>query len=318
MPSTNGDGDNPVLKALEAGLPQLLLGPAGHAISRLVGAAVEIPASWLEEVSQASKDRKEGRTVIMRAVAQKSAEIAAADPSILDRGMNSMLGRAYREQENREAVAKKTIEQLAEDPAPSESAGPSDDWLNVFEDQAAKASSDDLRNLFAQILAGEVRKPGTFSLSTMQLVAVLDRPIAQMMEALAPLVWDGKTVFKIAADEKLNYSELLELEDAGIVTLGSGNLQMEKPISPDGIIGFNQRGIVLIGRFERTGKVGFPAYSITRKARALMEILNAPPDVRASAAAMWKAGATQVQFGHAVAVEGGLFGATNLVDLDRS
>lgn len=317
MTDTNNPGENPILKALEAGLPQLLLGPAGHAISRLVGAAVEIPASWLEEVSQVSKDRKEGRSVVMQAIAQKAAELSVTDPLIIDRGLNSLLGRAYREQQNREAVARKTVEHLAEDPAPAESSGPSDDWLNVFEDQAAKASSDDLRSLFGRILAGEVRKPGTFSLSTMQLVAVLDQPIAQMMETLAPAVWDGTTVFKDAADERLKYGQLLELEDAGIITLGNGNLQLQKPISSDGIVGFSRGGVALIGYFDKAGTASFPAYSITRKARGLMDLLDLPADVHQSAAAFWKAGAKRVQTGNAISVTGGSFGATNLRDLEK-
>ena len=40
----------------------------------------------------------------------------------------------------------------------------SKDWLNEFRGIACKKSSEDAQNLFSKVLAGEIRKPGSFSL----------------------------------------------------------------------------------------------------------------------------------------------------------
>lgn len=287
-----------IAQVLEGGLPQLLLGPAGKALSRLIGAAVEIPAGLLDEQAQKIKDRTEARSKVMQSIAAKAAELAVADPAVMERGLHSLLGKAYREQENREDVAKKAAEHLQADPPPADSEGPSDDWMNVFEDRAAKASSEDLRELLSRILAGEVRRPGSFSLSTMHLISILDQPTAQKLAKLAPYVWDGSTVLKTTIDAVLPYSELLELEDIGLITTGAGMLTVQKEATPTGMVGFFKESLAVVGHFEGPNKRSFPAYSISRSARELIAVMDAKPDVLAVAKALWAAGAKKVELGH--------------------
>ena len=57
-----------------------------------------------------------------------------------------------------------------------------EDWLNVFEKHAENASSDRLREMWGHILAGEIRNPGSFSLTTLRVIAELDREIAEGFE----------------------------------------------------------------------------------------------------------------------------------------
>ncbi len=63
-------GGSALERVLGGGLPQILLGPAGAAISRLVGATVEIPAAWLEARAQSIRDETEARSLIMKALAE--------------------------------------------------------------------------------------------------------------------------------------------------------------------------------------------------------------------------------------------------------
>ncbi len=51
--------------------------------------------------------------------------------------------------------------------------------MNTFMRFADDASSDKLQDLFGRILAGEVVRPGSFSLATIRAVAELDQSIAQ-------------------------------------------------------------------------------------------------------------------------------------------
>lgn len=50
-----------------------------------------------------------------------------------------------------------------------------DDWLNLFARLAEDKSSEELQGLFGRILGGEIRKPGSFSLRTIQFPSTLSK-----------------------------------------------------------------------------------------------------------------------------------------------
>lgn len=274
-------------EVFSGGLPQLLAGPAGKAISRLIGAGVEIPAAWLEQKAQSIRDETEARSTVMTTLAEKSAELGLENPQLLNRGLDNLLGRAYREQQNREAVAVKTLEILSDAQEPT-GEGPTDDWLNVFEGHAAKATSEELRSLFAKVLAGEIRQPGEFSLHTLHMVSVLDASLAEKIEQIAVYVWDGKFALQEAAKSNMRYDDLLALDDAGFLTMGAGTLSATLAVGTSGTGGIRSAGIGVAGFFEPDKQVKIPAYPLSRAGRELFQILDVNPDVDAACRALWK------------------------------
>ncbi|MCK9917595.1 DUF2806 domain-containing protein, partial [Microbacteriaceae bacterium K1510] len=146
-------------------LPEIVAGPAGKAISRLVAGVVEIPAAYLDSFAQSIKNKTEAKTLVNKEVANAAAKLASNDTDIVARAAHNLLAKEYRHQKNKEAVAKKTIEILHEelagrDEPDSSDKAPADvdeDWLNVFERYAQDASSERLQTLWARILAGEIR-----------------------------------------------------------------------------------------------------------------------------------------------------------------
>jgi hypothetical protein len=66
-------------------LPHMLAGPAGKAISRLVGAAVEIPAVRLERISAGIRDKTEAKTSLSKALANAAVKRAVANPDLVER-----------------------------------------------------------------------------------------------------------------------------------------------------------------------------------------------------------------------------------------
>lgn len=272
----------------EGGLPQLLIGPAGKAISRLVGAGVEIPAAKLEQFAQAIRDETEAKSATMRILAEKSAELGLQDTGLLNRGLSSLIGKAYREQENREQVAKKAIELIADDPPDAESEGPSDDWLNVFEDHAARASSEDLRQFFARILAGEIRKPGQFSLSTMQMVSIMDAHLASIVETVAPFVWDDVLIPQRSLQGRVQFGLLLQLEEIGLLSTGSGMLTKPYTADENGMIAFTSKGVAVVCQFSPHQEVRIRTHAVSRSGSELLQILDFDPNVEAFLDAIWE------------------------------
>src|SRR5208283_1459027 len=57
--------------------------------------------------------------------------------------------------------------------------------LNIFERYAEDASSETMRALWARVLAGEIRRPGQFSLRTLRFMSELDATTAKLFESYA-------------------------------------------------------------------------------------------------------------------------------------
>ena len=54
-----------------------------------------------------------------------------------------------------------------------------DEWFDVFRREAVDRSSDDIRETFVRILAGEIRQPGTFSVGTLRILGTIDTSTAE-------------------------------------------------------------------------------------------------------------------------------------------
>lgn len=125
----------------------------------------------------------------------------------MDRAINALVGREYRKQVNREAVAvamlNDTQNQASDDgagntpTAPTEE--PQDDWLNVFERYAEDASSEQLQDLWGRVLSVEIRRPGRFSMRTLRLLSEFSQADALIFETFA------KYAFGESAPKKLVY-----------------------------------------------------------------------------------------------------------------
>lgn len=214
-PASEPENGNWLTTIIEGGLPQFLAGPAGKAISRLIGAGVEIPAAYLERISQGVRDKTQARSVLTQAIADQAKQQVVDDPAIMERAMNSMLMRSYRAQENKESVARVAIEDLSEDEPDPHNAGPSEDWMNKFERYAEEAGSVDLQLLFGKILAGEVRKPGSISPSTLHLVSMLEGHTASLIDKILPFTLPSGITLLDAMSPALSIAEISFIEQSG-------------------------------------------------------------------------------------------------------
>jgi hypothetical protein len=101
--------------------------------------------------------------------------------------------RMLKEQQNREVVVTKTIENLQlSPPETAPKSTPSNDWLKLFGRYAELATSEKMREHWASILEGEIRKPGSFSFAALHLASIMDEKLARRgtMSYLRPLPKD--------------------------------------------------------------------------------------------------------------------------------
>lgn len=67
----------------------------------------------------------------------------------------------------------------AELAAPGDSTTP-DDWFDVFKREATDRNEGELRETFVRILAGEIQRPGSFSVRTLRVLGMLDQGTASL------------------------------------------------------------------------------------------------------------------------------------------
>jgi Protein of unknown function (DUF2806) len=271
-------------------LPEMIAGPAGKAISRLVAGVVEIPAAYLDSFAQSIKDKTAAKTQVNKEVAAAAAKLAAGDVDIVARAAHNLLAKEYRRQKNKEEIARKAVEILQDETKTLRGTGPApqgdanqpppppnvdDDWLNVFERYAEEASTERLQELWARILAGEIRRPKTFSLKTLRFVSELDQETAALFEKHAPYICQNAIITRqgLSGNE---LTELLHLQDAGLLTGVGGLINQTINLGPTGQAIMQNQNQLLSIRGQPNQTVQFPVAMLTKIAMEIMQITKVP------------------------------------------
>ena len=249
---------------------------AAAALDRLVGSLFDIPTAKLEAVSRRIRARSDQETKLI-ASETAVAKNAIEDDEELGRivGQNHLLSQ-IKYVTNKRTIANLSIEHLSKEDLPeegdSEDISVDEDWLNYFEQYAEKASTERMQDLWARVLAGEIRKPQSFSLATLRFLAEIDKEMASLFEKVAKHRLEKGFILK-PGNEELKGQNLLNLtflEEVGLLQNISLGLNLDGPAN-DGIVFFKEGGFVL-----RTGSkenIALGVIRITRIGREIAKIL---------------------------------------------
>jgi hypothetical protein len=175
--------------------------------------------------------------------------VKAGDLELGDRAIIAAFGEAVRIQQNRERIAEYAADELEAEAATSDAKSEiADDWLNTFSQHAGRVSNDDMQRLWARVLAGEIRQPGTFKLRTLQALSVLEAQEAQLVHDHMNLVINGKSLYVGPGTKLASFGDLLELESIGVVQGIGSPLSLTIPVSPQlpGILHLASNHTILI------------------------------------------------------------------------
>ena len=144
------------------------------------------------------------------------------------RAEQRMLNDAIRQEANIENVLEATAAEIKQ---VTDSNGDSvnDDWITRFFNTAKDINSAEMQKVWGKILAGEVAKPGMFSMRTLETIRNLSQEEATIFQKVVPLVMSFGGKCFIAADEKLlreydvYYADLVLLQECGLINLGLSN-----------------------------------------------------------------------------------------------
>ena len=82
------------------------------------------------------------------------------------------------------SIAASRLEKQAELAPPESEQEIGDDWINNFENEASKKSSAEMHDLFGSILAGEIVRPGSFSIRAVKILGQMDLSAAKLFQKL--------------------------------------------------------------------------------------------------------------------------------------
>lgn len=255
-------------------LPNLIAGPAGEALSRLIAGATDIPVALLEQQAQKIRTKTEGQKFVSEAMAKAVAENSCANAALVERATNTFLAKEIRKQANKEAIARKTVKHLRNEPSGEENPSmPEEDWFNMFEQYAEHASSEKFQEIWARVLAGEIRKPRSFSLRTLRFISELDQEVAILVEKCFTAIVAGSYMVN-SSPKGRELSELLKLQELGLITGVSGILGQNYTLPENGRIAMSigDRYVCITG--EPGAVFRIPCIMQTQTGQEVYRILN--------------------------------------------
>lgn len=105
-----------------------------------------------------------------------------------------------------------------------------EDWVASFVDTVKNVSNEQMQSLWSKILAGEITKPGSFSLRTLQFVKTMSQEEAELFTKFCNYIWhvdpSNRNYFHIYTDEAkshlatigLRHIDYIGLESLGLLT----------------------------------------------------------------------------------------------------
>jgi hypothetical protein len=189
-----------------------------------------------------------------------------------------------KKQQNIEAICANAAEELESESEVPENK-PAPDWINHFFDMAEKVSSEDLQFWWGRILAGEIKKPGSFSLRTLEILKNLSRKEAETFVKLSNYIIEdgsGQAFFfeelgEITDKSILSIPEIIELFEAGlIVSITSSSFSLS--LHNDQLLVY--ASYILLFEIENNARTNSnPVIFLTKSAYEILKLITIEPDM---------------------------------------
>jgi len=215
-------------------LPPTIKKNLWKSLGRLVTGLVDIPVAYLESKSESIKGETVALNLFRNRVAEKASTEFTNDNTLMNRAVNYYGSKLLKEQINRESVIDKTAEELKLNPPKDDTDKEIDeDWLEMFSRISESKSNEDIQLILSKILAGEIKRPGSFGPKSLQTLTLLDQETAMIFRKFCSVSYEcpqlGNSLTQLICEpfgdpgnnglEKygLQYSNLTQLQDAGLI-----------------------------------------------------------------------------------------------------
>ena len=165
-------------------------------LHQLCTAMVGVPVAHLEGKAAEIRAVTEARNKILGENADQIAGQMKVSPEYVQKAGNKFAEKIIREQINVDKVSAIAAYELKKEEFDSstdhgadngEEQIISDDWLNNFENEARQKSTKDMQLRFGRILAGEIKKPGSYSIQAVRTLGELNQNDAILFKKLCSI-----------------------------------------------------------------------------------------------------------------------------------
>lgn len=201
----------------------------------------------------------------------------------VNRTQSRLAFQELKKQENIEAVILQAYYELEGETEVSNT--PIDpDWLLRFFNSVENVSTEEMRRLWAKILVGETKSPGTVSIRTMSMVQNISKEEALLFQRVLPLVLRARRhdyfLFadtNILRKNNVHYNDLLVLDECGLVMSSRDTMAALSASDEDEELMSSFRSQSLIVRLRdpstKQQRVAISIYPLTKAGKELANIL---------------------------------------------
>lgn len=184
-----------------------------RAISHLIVGFVDVPSAYLEGLAHNIRSTTEARRHLRIEAARSLANEFKTNSKLAARAYAQHASKILKEQVNVEEVLGIALQELSNTKSTDQPEDvPNDDWLTAFRSEASQRSSEEMRFAFGRILAGEIQKPGTYSIRTVRTLGVMETKTAALFRRLCNMIFviPGLSAIAITPGENTQGNALKE------------------------------------------------------------------------------------------------------------
>lgn len=211
------------------------------------------------------------------------------------RASERLIRRELRRQDNIERITKKALDALPN----SVSKDPVDeDWISRFFEHCQDVGNEEMQSLWAKLLAGEVAKPGTFSLRTLRIIRDLARDDALLFTNFCRFVWAipgvGLTPIihdlenKCFKEAGLKFVSFLHLASLSLIEFKDDSGYSVKDVSKCSAFYFGRRHLISLAEGKTYLELGHALLTTTGKELAPIAGSEAMETYRTSVVEKWR------------------------------
>lgn len=169
------------------------------------------------------------------------------------------------------SIAKKADEEYSKMPHDDPTSAYDFDWFVRFYEAVGNVSDEEMQLIWAKILAGEVNKPKSFSLGTLDVMRNLDKQDAELFAKICKCCIHSSPskIYLPNYDDYLaqcgiTYSEVLRLDEIGLMN-SSGLISLNMQITDNPVSIINQELVMLIAaKSEKKKQYSIRQFPFTR------------------------------------------------------
>lgn len=187
-----------------------------------------------------------------------------------------------KKQNNIEDITKKALSEIKEDARPEDI---EDDWITHFFDRCRLISNEEMKILWAKVLAGQANSPGTYSKKTIDILINLERADAKTFSKLCgfcieiggyyPLVYDlGQ---KIYSDHGITFDVVSHLESLGLIHFGTFASYVRKGLGQKGFVKYFDHDLWIEFQNPENNEMKIGTIILTKAGQQLAPLSGAVP-----------------------------------------